>query len=371
MIKTINKKGALPDFMISEMLASGFITGGSPDNVNPSSLDLAITDEIYQVKTIFQPLPGESVRSLLRKIPHTKHSLKRPLLKDKIYLAKLNETISLPKSVYGYCNPKSSTGRTDIHVRVITDGVSRYDTVPDGIKRAELWIIINPKSYSVLIPTNQPLSQLRLFNQDSRFNELELEIAFSRYRLLWDRRGREIKYRDLKIKDGDGSVILTLDLDSPILGYQGRLNVGEVLDFSRRREYNHSKFFRTIKPSVAGLLELKKDNFYLLSTNEAVRVPENLACEMVPMDERSGEFRSHYAGFIDPGWGLGADNQGWGRPLTLEVRPFEDLVIRKGQPIAKIRFEQVAGLPDCHYDKFEKSNYTGQFRVGLPKQFKQ
>ena len=78
------------------------------------------------------------------------------------------------------------------------------------------------------------------------------------------------------------------------------------------------------------------------------------------MDQRSGEFRSHDAGFIDPGWGYGAEGEGRGRQLVLEVRPFEDIVFRDGQPVAKIKFETMAEMPDVQYDALGKSNYTNE-----------
>ncbi|MCD5381381.1 MAG: 2'-deoxycytidine 5'-triphosphate deaminase, partial [Candidatus Pacebacteria bacterium] len=117
-----------------------------------------------------------------------------------------------------------------------------------------------------------------------------------------------------------------------------------------------------------GALRLERDKFYILSAAERVRIPADLASEMVPMDERSGDFRSHYAGFLDPGWGCGAEGEGEGRPFTLEVRPFEDLVVRSGQPIAKIRFEKMIETPDFHYDT-KQSNYLVQSGPKLSKHF--
>lgn len=364
---TISRFGALPDNALLELISSGFIKGAKTDNVNPASLDLSISEEIYSVEAIFQPLPGEPVKELLSKLSHKKHSLSEPLLKDRVYLAKLNESVSLPGGVYGYCNPKSTTGRNDTHVRVIADGVSRYDTVPADQSETDLWIIINPKSYNIILSTDQTLSQLRLFNRDTRFTETDLEVCLASQKLLWYRSGEPFAYEDLLITDRDGAIILTLDLDSEVLGYRCTASGEEAIDFGKIDTYQTDKFFTKVVKNSEGILSLKKDNFYLLSTNEAVQVPENLACEMVPMDERSGEFRSHYAGFIDPGWGMAGEV---GRPLTLEVRPFEDLVIRPGQPIAKIKFERVVGLPDRHYDAIGSSNYTKQFMVGLAKQFK-
>lgn len=371
------RQGAFSDSMIKDLIGSGFITGSEEKNINPGSLDLSISGEIYHLEAIIQPLPKETIRSLVDKIKPEKHDYKNPLLKDEVYLARLNESVELPTGVYGYCNPKSTTGRNDTHVRVISDGVSRYDTLPTSKQKSELWILINPKSYSILISPGQTLSQLRLFNFDTRFNESDLEVSFRKHSLISARDGQSVAYEQLAIKDGDGSIILSLDMDSEIIGYECLIDIKEVVDFSKVGIVESKNVFKTVDhQSVIDKwgckwLSLKQGRFYLLSTAEAVRVPENLACEMVPMDERSGEFRSHYAGFIDPGWGIGSDGKTQGRPLTLEVRPFEDLLIRKGQPIAKIKFEKMAEEPLVHYDALHSSNYTDQSGVGLPKQFKQ
>jgi len=365
----ISRYGALPDHTLRELIEAGFIKGANLANINPASLDLSLSEEAYEVEAIFQPLPGETVKELLTQLKHKKHDLTIPFEKDKVYLARLNESVSLPNNVYGYCNPKSTTGRNDTHVRVIADGVPRYDTVPTSAgETLELWIIINPKSYPVILSAGQPLSQLRLFNRDTRFAETDLEIFLGKESLVYGRDEQTLAYDDLKVTDHDGSIILTLDLDSEIIGYEGLLEKKEPVDFGILNHYEADKFFKTIKGGEGDIVSLKQDHFYLLSTAEAVVVPETLACEMVPMDERSGEFRSHYAGFIDPGWGMA--KEGKGRPLTLEVRPFEDMIIRRGQPIAKIKFERVAGLPEHHYDSVGTSNYVRQAMVGLPKQFK-
>ena len=158
-----------------------------------------------------------------------------------------------------------------------------------------------------------------------------------------------------------------MDLSADVLGYVGR-PTREALDLAKIKHYSASRFFKPLK-KVGSYVYLKKNEFYILSTSESVRVPPELACEMVPMDERSGEFRSHYAGFIDPGWGWGATGEGQGRPLTLEVRPFEDLIVRHHQPIAKIKFEKMAELPDTVYDALP-SNYLKQTGPKLAKQFK-
>ncbi|OHA83497.1 MAG: hypothetical protein A2937_00100 [Candidatus Yonathbacteria bacterium RIFCSPLOWO2_01_FULL_47_33b] len=361
--------GALPDSLLQDLVDAGFIKGASSRNIGPASLDLCISDEVYRVNGMFQPRIGETIRSLIERLDARQHVVGAPFEREVVYLARLNESLTLPQGVYGYCNPKSSTGRHDVHVRVLADGVPRYDAVTPTGFLGELWAVIISRSYPVIIPTGEPLSQLRLFNANTRLSEEEIEIAFSRWKLLHTLSGEELSYGDVQIRDDDGSIILTLDLDSAVAGYEytGRQR---ILDFSQgKKAYDAEDFFEPI--NVCGeRIYLRRGGFYILSTAEAVRVPPCLACEMVPMDERSGEFRSHYAGFIDPGWGYGKDGEGKGRPLTLEVRPFEDLVIFKNHPIAKIKFEQMTKPPILHYDEKAECNYGNQSGPKLAKHFK-
>ena len=363
----LNGKGALPSQTIIELMQAGFITGAQLTNVKPASLDLSISDEIYKVEGFFQPKKNETVRDVLEKIKKTKYSLDKPLEREQMYLIRLNEKLELPRSVYGYCNPKSSSGRIDLHVRLLGDGVSRYDSVSTGFK-GELWISVVPKTFSIKLFPGVSLNQLRFFNMDTRLSDFEIEVAMKKYKLLWRQsNGKAYEYDDITIKDNDGSVILTLDLEGEMLGYEGIVS-DNVVDLSKLDFYDYKKFFTPVKPK-GDFVYLKKNSFYILSTHEAIRVPPELACEMVSMDDRSGEFRSHYAGFIDPGWGWGKNAEGKGRPLTLEVRPFEDLIVRQGQPIGKIKFERITEIPNVVYDAIS-SNYTHQSGPKLAKHFK-
>ncbi len=362
------KRGALPAQAIKELVEARCIEGAHIDNIRPASLDLSLSDEIYAVSGIFQPLLTETVREVLTHIFKRKHPLNAPLVPGTMYLARLNERLALPQSVYGYCNPKSTTGRNDVHVRVLADRVPRYDAVTPGGFKGELWLAISPKSYAVKLAHGVSLSQLRLFTADTRFDEVDLEIAMKRYKLLWHPDGAACSYKDIAVRDHDGSIILTLDTETPVVGYECIAKPETLLDFGKVGGHKASGFFRPVK-NKDGFVTLKREHFYILSSHEAVRVPPDIACEMVPMDERSGEFRSHYAGFIDPGWGWGRSGEGKGRQLTLEVRPFEDLIIRRGQPIAKIRFERMTEVPEITYDALGTSNYAVQRGARLAKQF--
>lgn len=376
----MKRLGALTDKKIKELIIGSFIEGADIKNVNPSSLDLSMSEEIYRLEGgIFQPRYGEKIADSLKDLEIAPHNLDYPLERDVTYFCRLNESIRLPELLYGYCNPKSSTGRNDVQVRLLADGVPRFDALTPAGFSGELWLAICPKSFPIKLSPGETLNQLRIFNEDTRFDELDLQISFEEHKLLWDEHEkRSFSYDEIKIRDNDGSLILTVDLQGDTVGLVGyecrRLN--RILDFSKRR-YMPSLFFETIfkkndRPHFAksgGYIQLRKDNFYILSTKEAVRVPPHLTCEMKPMDERSGEFRSHYAGFIDSGWGWGKEGEGCGRQLTLEVRPYEDFILRDGQPIAKIKFERVIEVPDVHYDQKDTSNYCKQKGPRLSKHF--
>lgn len=359
-------KGALPSQALRSLLKEGTIKGADESQISPSSLDLTISDEVYRVERLFLPDGNETVRSLLKGIGATKHDLNAPMERGVSYLAKLNETVELPKDMYGFCNPKSSTGRNDIHVRIVADGVSRYDVISKGWK-GELWLALTPRSYPVIAPEGFSFSQLRLFTGDMRLSEEEIQDCFKNDPLLYTMDNRAIPYDDMKVHNSDGSVTLTIDLQSDIIGYEC-FEPGAVLDLGKMKHYDLSDFFTPLYKSDS--LVLREGHFYILSSLEKVRVPSHLALEMKPMDERYGDFRSHYAGFIDPGWGWGKKGEGTGRTLTLEVRPFENLEVRHGQAIARVQYERVTEVPDLLYDARGDANYTVQHGPKLAKQFK-
>ena len=362
----MKNQGTLSARRILELMPK-FISADQKGNVNQASIDLAISPEVYRVDNVFLPRPDESVRSILKNAKKWKHQLGQPMYRGQTYIAKVAGSLNLPTSVYGYANPKSSLGRTDTHIRLMADGVARYDCIPKGWK-GELWILIQPISFHIVISVGERLNQVRFFTADTRFDEVELEVSMKNDKLLWDERKRKvIPYEDIKISDKDGSIILLIDLVSDIVGYRA-INTETPLVLSER-DADPWEFFQVIERPKCGRLALDRWGFYILSTLEAVRVPPTLSCEMVSMDDRAGEFRSHYAGYIDPGWGYGKDGEGKGHPITLEVRPFEKLLIRENQAIAKIRFERMIE-PAAAYDATSTSNYSKQVGPTLGKFWK-
>ncbi|MFZ2706806.1 MAG: 2'-deoxycytidine 5'-triphosphate deaminase, partial [Minisyncoccia bacterium] len=145
------KLGALPDRILHEMISVEFIKGSLPEHVGPASLDLCVSEEMYRVNGMFQPKMGEPIRALIKRLDVRPHQEGVPFEREVVYLVRLKESLKLLHGVYGYCNPKSSTGRHDVHTRVLADGVPRYDAVTPAGFEGELWAVIIPHSYPVII----------------------------------------------------------------------------------------------------------------------------------------------------------------------------------------------------------------------------
>lgn len=359
--------GAIASQQLEVYVNQGLCKEVRKENISPASIDMTVSSEWYRVDGVFLPKHEETVPELIKRMNGVPHNAHDPLERGVVYVVRMNEMFDMPEGIYGYCNPKSSTGRHDLHVRIVVDGVARYDTVPEGTSTA-IWAIVIPRSYPVLISEGFAVSQIRFFNHDTRFTEKDLKEEWEKDSLIYELDGTAASYDSFKMKDGDGSILLTLDLSQDIVGYECR-GSNRILNLCvPNQSIESGEYFIPIHRQGDSIV-LKKDSFYILSTKEALRVPPHLASEMVDMDSRTGEFRTHYAGFFDPGWGYGTTGEGKGRPITLEVRPFEDVIITHGQPIGKVRFERMAEVPSVHYDE-KNSNYLEQKGPKLAKQFK-
>jgi len=363
----MKKQGTLPKSRILEMMPE-FISARSKDEVNNASLDLAITDEVWRVDNVFLPRPGESIESILADTNKWRHPMDQPMWRGQTYIAKVAGSIELPTSLYGYANPKSSLGRTDTHIRLMADGVARYDCIPRGWK-GQLWMLIQPLSFHIVVSAGERLNQVRFFTNDTRFDEAELEVSMRRDNLLWNAKEKSIiPYGDIRISDKDGSIILLIDLVSDVVGFRAiRTETPLVLADLKEKAADPREFFEIIERPRCGSLTLERMEFYILSTLEAIRIPPTLSGEMVSMDDRAGEFRSHYAGYFDACYGWGEHGEGTGNQGTLEVRPWEKLRVRKEQAIAKMRLERMTEPADP-YDP--TGNYGNQVGPTLAKFWK-
>ncbi|MFT5179874.1 MAG: dCTP deaminase [Candidatus Paceibacteria bacterium] len=362
-----NDRGALAHQNLMQLRDTERIIGIiTEDQFQPASLDLTLSSEAYEVPGILLPTKKETVRDVLVSLGNEKKiSLDQPLEIGKTYLIRLNQKLKLPSDVYGYSNPKSSTGRVDVHVRLLSDGVPRFDGVSKGYQ-GEIWISVIPKSFRVIVKEGLSLCQIRLFNADTRLRGFEFEALNKSEKLIWDQHTeRPVPSSEVNTYDGDGSVILSLDLGNGI-GFQA-LTTEDVLDMSMKN-HDPENFFKRVCAET-NQLHLQNRKFYILSTCEGIRIPPNLASEIAPMDERCGEFRSHYAGFFDPGWGWGNNGEGTGDTATLEVRPFENIIIRHRDPVCRFKFERMIDPPKVTYGNTGVNHYGGQRGARLSKHF--
>ena len=326
----------------------------------PASLDLRISEEAYRVRASFLPGRASSVRERLKSLNAEPVSLADEgavLEKGIVYVARLMERLELRPNLSGAANPKRSTGRLDIFTRLIVDRAEAFDVVPIGYN-GELWLEISPRSFSVRVKEGSKLNQVRFRSRQSQ------QMAKHKF-ILSD---SQIRKRHLSCPLVDGpldlreGVVLRVDLGGLgeiIVGYRAIKN-GDVIDINRVRDYAVEDFWEPIHPRQDGRLILDPDQFYILASREKVQIPSDLAAEMAPIDPAIGEFRVHYAGFFDPGFGQGGD----GRPsarAVLEVRSRDvPFLLEDGQPVGRLVYEKLAGAPDELYGAGPASSYQHQ-----------
>jgi len=362
------KQGAFPSQYIRQMIEVGQIMGAQPDAIQPASMDLTISDEIYRMKGVFLPRIGEKITDIIKEGSLYKYNLGNPLECGAIYLVRVNEKFKLGADIYGYANNKSSSGRINLQVRLIGDGVSQFDNVPCGYE-GDLWLILSPKSFSVQLYPGDRLNQIRFFNANTNLAPMHYHILNQQIGILRDKDGKPL---DTRVSQGFQSDIpMSIDLDQEIVGYKCTPSAGKILDF-HRFDHNPNDFFEPIyKPHNHGLV-LNNNEFYILSTVEYIRIPNEYAVEMVAYDTSKGEFRSHYAGFFDPGFGYGENGEGMGTPAVLEVLTQDnEFYLRHGQPICRMVYTTLAEKADLSYGSATMgSHYQNQRGPRLGKHFK-
>lgn len=362
--------GILPAQELRKMLAEKAIVGLpepiSPGQVQPASLDLRLGREAFRVRASFLPGPNSTVKERIDRLEGAPMDLSKGAVFEKgvVYVAKLMETVALGSEIEGAANPKSSTGRLDVLTRLIIDGGTAFDRIPPGHK-GPLYIEVSPLTFSIVVRAGSRLNQAR-FSRGRRpmapIHKIEQDFDA----------GRLIKVDNPRLPPRQGLVPVTVDLrgEGPgaVIGYKAKHGTNTI-DVDRVGHYGPQEYWEKIV-SNGGRLYLEPGSFYILATREEVGVPPRLAAEMIPFDPHSGEFRVHYAGFFDPGFGW-RDGYAEGSRAVLEVRahgvPF---ILEHGQHIGWLRYsELLGGKSDKLYGEDSHSHYQGQ-GVALAKHFK-
>ena len=326
------------------------------NQIQPSSMDLSLSEECYEVKHSFLSY-NSKVRKKLKDLAIKKINLNKEFIfrKNKTYIVRLNECLNLQNNIFGQCNPKSSTGRLDIFCRSIVDYAEEYERIPKNY-RGEIFLEITSRSFNVALKKNNCLNQLRLVSKNPNYlSDRQLTNLNKKYRIL-NTPGNNIKI--------DNGLKLSVDLSqSRIIAYMAKTRA-PILNFSKIKFHKVNDFWAKITNKNKNLL-IEKNNFYILKSKEKVIIPSNLAGEMIAYDTGIGDFRAHYAGFFDPGFGLPN-----GSYAVLEVKTDEvPFLLEDGQTIARIKYQMLNKNSNILYGKDIKSNYQNQ-RLKLSKHFK-
>jgi dCTP deaminase len=360
------RTGVLPYQAIRQAVREGVICGAPdilPDQLQPASIDLRLGPVAFRVRASFLPGGGRSVREKLDQFRMHEIDLSRGAVLERgcVYIVQLVEWLRLPSRMSALANPKSSTGRLDIFTRLISDRAAAFDRVEPGYQ-GPLYAEIAPRTFSILVREGSRLNQLRLRRGSPASSGAALRNLQSAEKLV-------TAAGDVPVTIIEDRIGVTLALECAELGLTGwrAKKHTDIIDIDRRAHYEVEDFWEPIRANPKYGLILDPDDFYILSTREFVKVPRDWAAEMVAYDTMVGEFRVHYAGFFDPGFGEGAGNES---KAVLEVRSHEvPFLLEHGQLVGWLRYERLAQSPDRAYGEGIGSSYQRQ-GLALAKQFK-
>ena len=360
--------GILSDSAIGTLFGEGRLMSEmmlDHDQIQPASLDLRLGAKALRVRASFMPGRAHTVTDKLERLTLHEIDLENGAVLETgcVYIVPLMESLDLPAEMSASANPKSSTGRLDIFTRVMVDYAQEFDKIPAGYK-GPLYLEISPRTFPVIVRRGSRLSQIRFRVGQALLGERE----------LLDLHAAETLVASEAPNVSGGGIALSIDLkgtgDDGLIGYRGKHHTG-VIDVDKKAAHDILDFWEPLYSRGADELILDPDEFYILVSNEAVHVPPLYAAEMTPYDPLVGEFRVHYAGFFDPGFGHAAAG-GSGSRAVLEVRSHEvPFILEHGQVIGRLVYEHMQERPEGLYGSGLGSNYQAQglklskhFRLG-------
>ena len=335
------------------------------DQIQPASLDLRLGGIAYRVQASFLPGPNSRVEDKLGRIGMHEIDLSNGAVLEKgcVYIVPLMERLRLSSRISGIANPKSSTGRLNIFTRLITDRAVEFDRVATGYE-GPLYAEISPGAFSILVRQGSRLNQLRLRRGSSSYSDSALKRLHAEVGLVDSAPGTEI------IANGRLAVAVDLlgDPTSGLIGWRAKRHTG-IIDIDVTDRYDPEDYWEPIRRVRDGALVLNPDDFYILASKEAITVPPDHAAEMVAYDTVMGEFRVHYAGFFDPGFGHPTGGAS-GTKAVLEVRSHDvPFLVEDAQVVGSLVYERLTAPPDKLYGAAIGSSYQRQ-GLALAKQFR-
>ena len=352
----MRKTGILPDREIAGLFASGALAAErapDADQIQPASLDLRLGATAYRVRASFLPGPASTVAAKLDRLKLHEIDLTAGAVLETgcVYVVPLQERLALPADISASANPKSSTGRLDIFTRNMADHAREFDKMPAGY-HGPLFMEVSPRTFPIVVRAGSRLSQVRFRKGHALLSEPELH----------DLHAAETLVASEEPNISGGGIALSIDLTGNaegLIGYRAKHHTA-VVDVDKRAAQDVYDFWEPLYSRGRHELILDPDEFYILVSREAVHVPPGHAAEMTPFDPLVGEFRVHYAGFFDPGFGHSAAG-GTGSRAVLEVRSHEvPFILEHGQIVGRLVYEHMLARPDRLYGADMKSNYQAQ-----------
>ena len=354
--------GVLPSQSISKLITKKIILADREienDQIQPASLDLRLGVVAWRVRASFLTGKNKAVADLLDEFKMHQIDITEGAVLEKgcVYLIPIEESLRLTPDLSAVANAKSSTGRLDLLTRIITNYGTEFDRIPTGYN-GKLFVEICPRSFSVLVRPGMRLNQIRFRQGLAILSDEELLKLHKREKLIDG---------TPKIDTGLGFSVDLQPETGSLVGYQAKPHTG-IIDLDKVNSYNLDDFWQEVHSSNSQII-LDPDAFYILMSREAVHIPPAYAAEMAPYLAMVGEFRVHYAGFFDPGFGH-ANAGGSGSRGVLEVRCHEaPFVLEHGQIVGRLLYEKMVEVPKELYGETIKSNYQGQ-GLKLSKHFK-
>lgn len=363
--------GVLSSAQLQSLIDYGALSGAQQARLQPASLDLSFSARAWRLRASFLPSKRRRVSERLddglslRAIDLSNGAV---FERGCVYLVELNEALSLPTGIIGAANPKSSTGRIDVFVRLVTDYGVAFDAIGPEYK-GPLYAEVSPRSFSILVHEGSSLNQLRLKKGSFAMSDAQTKSLHNDVPLVYE--GASTTTPD--IAGGLGlSVALTrnsLNADG-LIGWRARRHTA-LIEVDKPGVLPPEDFFEPIYEQRAGFIVLDPDEFYILASKESLVIPPDTAAEMTPISPGLGEFRVHYAGFFDPGFGWSGDSSDTaGSRAVLEVRSHDaPFALEDGQLVARLVYEKMSARPGRLYGADIKSNYQGQ-TLKLSKHFR-
>ena len=328
-------------------------------NFQPATLDLRLGETAHRLRCSFLP-DSSSVMDKLLDLGMEEIDLRDGAIleRNRPYLIPLIEEMRLPENIQAKTNPRSSTGRLDIFTRVITDHSHKFDEIKAGYQ-GRLYLEVVSRSFTIKVQTELSLNQLRLFKGDPRCQPGEVRQLHREQPVVLAHGGHN---EQLSEPGDDNSINLGVDLigHPSGVGFRAKKN-SNLLDLSKRNYYDPGDYWEPVVAEKTNRIVLEPEEFYLLTAAESVRVPPDYAVEMTAFDPSSGELRTHYAGFFDPGFGFGDDGKMAGVQPVMEVRAHDvPFMIEHGQKVCTLTYEKMLEAPDKLYGPKIGSSYQGE-----------